>query len=171
VILSMLMAVGLAACGSSPAAVSTSTSSSTTSTTTVPVHLPSLSASRAQITLAYSVLFDLSDPAVTPKLAVVQDGPTLKAAFTAAIHSALAAEAGGAKVLSVKVEQGTACTDDVLPSPCAAVVYDILSPAKAVLLSGSTGSAVYENSHWLVAKVTICALLTLDNGGKTPAGC
>jgi hypothetical protein len=166
----MLMAMGLAACSSSPAATSTSTSS-TTSTTTVPVHLPSPSASRAQITEAYSVLFDLSDPAVTPKLAVVQDGPSLKAAFTAAIHSALAAEAGGARVLSVKIEQGAACTNDVLPSPCAAVVYDILSPSKSVLLSGSTGSAVYENSHWLVAKVTICALLTLDNGGKTPAGC
>jgi hypothetical protein len=162
-----LVVVGLAACGGG-SSTSTSTSSSTT---TLPVKLPSLSVSKAQITQAYSVLFDLSDPAVPPKLAVVQDGATLQSAFTAAIHSALAKEAGGAKVLSVKVEQGSSCTNDVLPSPCAAVVYDILSPAKAIVLSGSAGSAVYENSHWLVAKTTICSLLTLDNGGKTPSGC
>jgi hypothetical protein len=74
-------------------------------------------------------------------------------------------------VLSVDVEKGTACTNEVLPSPCAVVVYDIVSPSRAVLLSGSKGGAVYENAHWLVAKTTICSLLTLDNGGKTPTGC
>jgi len=164
-VVTMLAALGLAACGGGSA------TSASSSTTTVPVQLPSLGASTTQIKHAYSTLFDLSNPAVTPKLGVVQDGTTLKAAFTAAIHSALAKEAGGAKVLSVKVEQGPACTNDVLPSPCAAVVYDILSPTRQVVLSGSAGSAVYENGHWLVAKTTICSLLTLDNGGKTPAGC
>ncbi|HKH88702.1 MAG TPA: hypothetical protein VKA05_07755 [Acidimicrobiales bacterium] len=116
-------------------------------------------------------LFDLNNPAITPKLLVVQDGTALKAAFTAAIHSALAKEAGGAKVLSVTVEQGTLCTNQLLPTPCATVTYDILSPTKAVVLSNSKGAAVYISSHWLVAKTTICTLLTLDNGGKTPSGC
>jgi hypothetical protein len=165
VVAGLLVVLGLAGCGGG------STTATSSSTTTAPVHLPSIGASTAQIKHAYSTLFDLSDPAVTPKLGVVQDGTMLKAAFTAAIHSALAKEAGGATVLSVKVEQGSACTNDVLPSPCATVVYDILSPAKKVVLSGSTGSAVYEKSQWLVAKVTICSLLTLDNGGKTPTGC
>jgi hypothetical protein len=168
VLVTVAVTIALAACGGSSSTTTTSVSS-TSSTTTLP--LPSLSASTTQIKRAYSILFDLSDPAVTPKLGVVQDGATLKAAFTAAIHSALAKQAGGARVLSVKIEEGSACTNAVLPSPCAAVVYDILSPTNTVLLSGSAGSAVYESSHWLVAKTTICSLLILDNGGKTPAGC
>jgi hypothetical protein len=115
-------------------------------------------------------LFDLADPAVAPKLLVVQDGSALKAAFTAAIHSALAAEAGGAKVLAVTIEQGSSCTNLALPSPCATVTYDILSPTHAVVLANSKGGAVYIDSHWLVAKATICSLLTLE-AAKIPSGC
>jgi hypothetical protein len=163
--LTVLGVLGLAACGGGSA---TSTSSSTTTATSP---LPSAAVSKADIERSYTTLFDLSDPAVTPKLGVVQDGSALRAAFTAAIHSALAKQAGGATVLSVKVEQGSACTNEVLPSPCAVVVYDLFSPSKAVLLSNSKGSAVWENGHWLVAKSTICSLLTLESGGKTPTGC
>jgi hypothetical protein len=115
-------------------------------------------------------LFDLHNPAVSPKLLVVQDGAALKAAFTAAIHSVLAKQAGGAKVLAVTVEEGASCKNQLLPSPCAAVTYDILSPTKAVVLADSKGAAVYIDSHWLVAKATICSLLTLESG-KTPSGC
>lgn len=164
-VVGLLVVLGLSACGGGSGA------SVSSSSTTSAAPLPALSVSTADIKQAYSTLFDLSNPAVAPKLAVVQDGSTLDAAFTAAIHSALAKEAGGAKVLSVKIEKGTACTNDVLTSPCAVVVYDVVSPAQAIVLSGSTGSAVYDNSHWLVAKSTICSLLTLDNGGKTPSGC
>jgi hypothetical protein len=163
--LTMLMLIGLAACGGGSA----TTTSTTTTTVTVP--LPSAAVSKSDIEQSYTTLFDLSNPAVTPKLGVVQDGSALRAAFTAAIHSALAKEAGGATVLSVKVEQGAACTSEALPSPCAIVVYNIFSPSKAVLLSGSKGSAVWENGHWLVAKTTICSLLTLESAGKTPVGC
>jgi hypothetical protein len=127
--------------------------------------------SKADIERSYTTLFDLANPAVTPKLAVVQDGSMLKAAFTAALDSALAKEAGGATVLSVDVQEGAACSNQVLPSPCATVVYNIISPTKSVLLSGSKGGAVYAGGQWLVAKTTICSLLTLDNGGKIPTGC
>jgi hypothetical protein len=58
-----------------------------------------------------------------------------------------------------------------LPSPCATVIYDILGPNKKPVLTGSAGSAVYVSGTWLVAKSTICTLLTLDNGGSTPSGC
>jgi hypothetical protein len=156
---------GLAGCSGGS---STSTSSTTTSTS---APLPTAAASKTEIEASYTTLFDLSNPAVPPKLAVVQDGTTLKAAFTAAIKSKLAKEAAGATVLSVKVEQGIACTNEVLPSPCAIVVYNIFSPSRKLLLAGSKGSAVYESGHWLVAKTTICSLLTLDNGDKAPAGC
>jgi hypothetical protein len=160
-----LTVIGLAACGGGAA----TTTSSTATSTSAP--LPSAAVSKTDIGVSYTTLFDLSNPAVAPKLAVVQDGSSLKAAFTAAIKSKLAKEAAGATVLSVQVEQGMACTNEVLPSPCAVVVYNIFSPSKKVLLAGSKGSAVYESGHWLVAKTTICSLLTLDNGNKTPAGC
>jgi hypothetical protein len=102
---------------------------------------------------------------------VVQDGASLQAAFTKAIHSALAKEAAGATVDSVKIEQGTLCSKVFLPSPCAAVIYDILGPNHVPVLTRSAGGAVYLSNTWLVAKSTICTLLTLDNGGQTPTGC
>jgi hypothetical protein len=160
-----LVALAFAACSSS------SSTPTTTSTSTPPATLPPASVSKADIEHAYSTLFDLADPAVPPKLLVVQDGSSLKAAFTAAIHSALAKEAAGAKVLSVTVHQGSDCSAKVLPSPCATVIYDILGSNKQPVLTGSAGSAVYVSGTWLVAKSTICTLLTLDNGGSTPSGC
>jgi hypothetical protein len=163
-----VMAVGLAACSSG--AAPTTTSSSTSAPSTTSTTLPSLAISKTEIGHAYMTLFDLNNPAIAPKLLVVQDGAALKAAFTAAIHSALAKQAGGAKVLAATVESGADCKNQLLPSPCAAVTYDILSPTGTVVLSNSKGAAVYEDSTWLVAKATICSLLTLEQG-KTPAGC
>jgi hypothetical protein len=156
----------LASCGSSSSPTTTSTTAAPTTTT-----LPPLSVSRADIQHAYMTLFDLANPAVTPKLAVVQDGSALKAAFTTALTSPLAKLAGGARVDSVKIEHGSACQAETLPSPCASVVYDILSPSHTVLLRHSGGLALYVKGKWLVAKVTICTLLELDNGGKVPPGC
>jgi hypothetical protein len=160
-----LVAVAFAACSSS------SSTPTTTSTSVPPATLPPAAVSKADIEHAYTTLFDLADPAVPPKLLVVQDGSSLKAAFTAAIHSTLAHEAAGASVLSVTVHQGSDCSAKVLPSPCATVIYDILGPNKKPVLTGSAGSAVYVSGTWLVAKSTICTLLTLDNGGSTPSGC
>jgi hypothetical protein len=120
---------------------------------------------------AFSVLFDLADPAVEPKLAVVQDGETLRQAITDALKSTLAKAAGGAKVTSIKLESGTACSSETLPSPCAAVVFDILSTKSTVLLPNSKGFAIEQNGTWVVTKNTICSLLTLANGGTAPKGC
>jgi hypothetical protein len=158
------IALGLAACSSS---------STSTTTTAAPVTttLPSPAKSTAEIKNAYSVLFDLANPAVAPKLAVVQDGPALKAAFTTALKSPLAKSAGGATVSKVTIEHGAACKNEVLPSPCASVTYSILSPDQKVLLPDSGGLALYQNAHWLVAKITICTLLELENGGAVPPGC
>ncbi len=158
------IALGLAGCSSSG-------TSTTTTAPAVTTTLPSLTTSTADIKTAYSVLFDLANPAVAPKLAVVQDGPALKAAFTTALRSTLAKSAGGAKVSKVTIEHGAGCKNEFLPSPCAKVSYTILSPAGTVLLPSSGGLAVYQNARWLVAKVTICTLLELENGGAVPPGC
>jgi hypothetical protein len=109
------------------------------------------------------VLFDLADPALAPKLAVIQDGSALKSAMTTALGSNLAKAAGGASVSSVR--------NEFLPSPCAKVTYDILSPKNTVLLPNSGGLAIYEKARWVVAKVTICTLLELEDAGAVPPGC
>ncbi len=162
--MTLLIAVGLAACSSSG-------SSTTTTTGAPPTTLPSTATSVAEVAHAYSVLFDLANPAVSPKLAVVQSGALLKAAFTAALKSPLAKSAGGAKVAKVTIERGTACKNEFIPSPCAKVTYSILSPDGKVLLPNSGGLAIYEHGQWLVAKVTICTLLELENAGTVPPGC
>ena len=152
-----VLVLTLAACGTS----------ATTTTTT----LPSLGASTAAIKHAYAVLFDLANSAVSPKLAVVQDGAVLQSAMKTALKSALAKSAAGATVQSIDIEHGSACKDEFLPSPCAKVVYDILSPTKAVVLHGATGLALYQHGHWLVGKTTICTLLELADSGSVPPGC
>jgi hypothetical protein len=127
--------------------------------------------SKAAIKHAYTVLFDLASPALAPKIAVIQGGSLLEGAMKAALKSALAESAAGATVSEVTIEHGSACKNELLPSPCAAVTYDIFSPTKAVVLPKAGGLAVYEHGHWLVAKTTICTLLELADSGKVPPGC
>ena len=59
----------------------------------------------------------------------------------------------------VVIEQGAPCKNEFLPSPCAKVTYEILSPTHTVLLPATDGLAVYQQSKWVVAKLTICVLL------------
>jgi len=155
---SAMVAATLAACSSSAKPATTTT-------------LPSPAASTAAIEHAYAVLFDLANPALSPKLAVVQDGSALKSAMKTALKSALAKSAAGATVSKVTIEQGTYCKNELLPSPCATVRYDVLSPTKTVVLPNAGGVAVYQHGRWLVGKTTICALLELENSGAVPPGC
>jgi len=165
--LAMLLALGASACSSAPSSGGTTTSSTSAATTT------SLSpaASKSAIKHAFSTLFNLANPAVAPKLAVIQDGQTLKATITKELKSALAKKAGGADVTAVALKSGSACSAETLTSPCALVTYNIVSPAHAVLLAHSKGFAVYVSQKWLVSKATICTLLTLANGNVRPSGC
>jgi hypothetical protein len=165
-----MIGIGLSACGSSGAPATTTTTTTTTLAPTTTT-LPSVATSTAAIRHAYSVLFDLADPSLAPKLAVIQDGALLESAMKTALKSTLAKAAAGASVSKITVEQGTACKNEFLPSPCAQVTYDILSPTHTVLLPNSGGLAVYQNAKWVVAKVTICVLLELENSGKIPPGC
>jgi hypothetical protein len=181
VLIVSLLAISTAACSSNAATTTTTTSTTTTSTavssTTTPTTTSAPSgttvpaATSAAIDKAYMTLFDLASPAIAPKLAVVQDGSALRAAFTAALKSPLAAEAGGAKVLSVTLESTSGCSSNSLPPPCALVKYDVLSPAKQALLSNQNGSAIESGGQWLVSKSTICTLLSFTNGGTAPKGC
>lgn len=131
-------------------------------------------AAPAQIQHAYAVLFNFSNPSVEDKVAVIQDGARLRGAIREALASPLAALAKGAKVTGVKLLEASACKDAGVPSPCARVGYDLLGAKGSALFKGASGYAVYEGK-WLVARTTICGLLTTMNetlGKKgTPAGC
>ncbi len=126
---------------------------------------------------AYTTLFDMADKSVAPKLAVIQDGETLRQAITQAVSSSLASTAAGAKVINVKILPAAGCQQSAMPSPCAEVTYDILGTnGQPILPSASTGYAVFANGTWVVAKDTICSLLQLfeSTQGKanvTPRGC
>lgn len=172
----VVLGIFVSACSSTAApttttttvATTTSTSSGTSSSSTT---VPAKGSADADIAQAYKTLFDLASPAITPKLAVVQDGSALRAAFTAAIKSPLAKEAGGARVLSVTIEPNATCSARSLPPPCADVIYDVVSPGKQTLLANQKGAAISSGGHWLVAKQTICTLLAFTNGGAPPSGC
>lgn len=166
-----MAALGLAACGSSGnGGTPTGTSGSTTSSTATST-VPGRAQSVTDIKHAYSVLFNLSNPAVSPKLAAVQDGASLRAAMTTELKSPLAKLAKGAEVKSVSLLGASACQAETLPAPCAKVVYDILSAHSGKpLVRNAAGFAVYQAPTWKVAKATICTLISLGSGG-TPSGC
>jgi hypothetical protein len=156
------VALVLAACGGSSGPSSTATSS------TEPA---SGAGATTDVQQAYATLFDLASPAIAPKLAVVQDGAALQATITHELTSPLAKLAAGASVTDVAVQPTSTCSSELLPSPCAALEYAILSPAHKPLLAASKGFAVYVSGKWLVAKITICSLLSIASGGTAPAGC
>ncbi|MCL4313865.1 MAG: hypothetical protein M1131_07010 [Actinobacteria bacterium] len=137
--------------------------------------MPSHAVSQNEISSSYATLFDLSNPHVSPKVAVVQDGSSLRATFTNAVKLPLAKAAIGATVTKVDFLGKEGCSEGGVPYPCAKVTYDIMGTNGKPLLTNSTGYAIFEHGKWLVAKTTICGLLSLatSNGGKvsTPPGC
>ena len=138
--------------------------------------LASTAQAKTAIARDYATLFDFANANVAAKTAVIQDGRALRQALTQALSSSLAKEAGGAKVLSVHLRSASACRQAALPSPCAEVTYELLSPSQTPLFpTPSSGYAVYIQRHWLVAKSTICGLLELfySTSGHhgSPPGC
>ncbi len=158
------LSLGAAACSSS----------SPTAATTTTVKINPAQATAA-ITTAYNTLFNLSNPDLSGKLVVIQDGQQISGAMQQALSSSEASAAQGAKIHTVKILTPAQCAKQSLPSQCAHVVYDILGTGGTAILPNNNGYAVYTNGHWLVSKVTICTLLGLfyTAEGKTgsPPGC
>ena len=136
------LALGAAACSSSPSAVTFNHTQAKT-----------------DIAAAYNTLFHFSTGTLASKEAVIQNGTSVAGAMNQALHSSEAGAAGGAKVDSVNFLTATQCTAKSLPSPCAHVVYDILGPSGTAILPNNNGYSVLTNGKWLVAKATICTLL------------
>ena len=158
------LSLGLAACSSSPKAAPT--------TTTVKINA---AAAQGDISTIYDNLFHLSTGSIASKVAEVQDGSTIKAAFTQAASSSEATASQGAKIDSVTILTAAKCKAQNLGSQCAKIVYDILGTGGTAILPNNNGYAVFSNGQWLVAKATICQLLGLfyTAEGKTgsPPGC
>ncbi len=135
---------------------------------------PSAAVTKKEVSAAYQSFFNLHNPSLGAKLSVIQDSKALSSAISTAMSSSLAKDAGGAKVTAITPYTKSQCANAALTYPCAKVAYSILSTNGSVLTSGA-GYAVYSNGKWLVAKATVCGLLSLFSeysGSKTPiAGC
>ena len=114
------------------------------------------SAAAAQITANWEKFFNASTP-TSERVALLQNG----AAFAVAISGLSHLVTGlGAKVTGVTVDSPTTAT----------VTYN-LTAGGSTLLSGQTGTAVYEDGVWKVSDASLCGLLKLVPGGSTPAAC
>jgi hypothetical protein len=162
------LVLGAAACSSSP-----STTATTKATTTTVAIDPATA--QADIGTVYQTLFNLANPALAGKIAVIQNGSSISTALQQALSSSVASASQGAKIDSVNVLTAAQCSAQHLPAQCAHVVYDILGTGGTAILPMNNGYAVFTDGKWLVAKVTICTLLGLfySASGKTgtPTGC
>ncbi len=162
------LTLGAAACSSTPSATTT------TKATTTTVAIDPTTA-QADISTTYDTLFNLANPDLASKVAVIQDGQSVSAAMQQALSSSEASASQGSKIDSVSILTASQCTAQHLGSQCAKVVYDILGTGGTAILPNNNGYAVFTDGHWLVAKMTICTLLGLfySAEGKTgsPAGC
>jgi purine-cytosine permease-like protein len=110
----------------------------------------------AAITANWEKFFSSTTP-VSEKAQLLQNGST----FSTAISGLMSLVSGlGAKVTGVTVN-----------SPTSATVNYNLTSAGTSLLSGQTGTAVYENGVWKVGDASLCGLLKLVPGGSEPAAC
>lgn len=170
----LALAAAITACSSSsssssssttPTAAATSAASSPVASSPVASSTPAGSSSGtgsaatiATIKKNWETFFNGKTPAAT-KENLVQDGQKFASVIKSQAGSALA-QTASASVQSVTVTSPTQAT----------VKYSILVSGTPVL-EGQTGTAVYENGTWKVGTGSFCALLTLQNGGKAPAGC
>jgi hypothetical protein len=137
---------------------------------------PAISTATADaIADSFNSFFDFSSGTVTDKLAVVQDGGSLRRALTEALSNPFARAATGAKVEAIKMLDPAGCAQASLSAPCALVTYDVVGAKDAVILPNSQGYAVTFDGRWRVARVTVCELFELFYQASaktgTPPGC
>jgi hypothetical protein len=113
---------------------------------------------KTAITTAWESFFNPAGT-VDAHVALLQNGAAFRTELAAAQQDP------AAKNLSAKVKTV------VVTGTTAAVTYDLLGAAGAVLLPGAQGQAVEENGHWLVSKATYCQLISLQNPAAKHPGC
>jgi len=155
--LALALAAAVAACSSSSSSSSSSSApaASAAASSSAPA-ATNTSGAVAQITANWEKFFASSTP-VSEKVTLLQNGSV----FSGAISGLTSLVSGlGAKVTGV-----------TLNSPTSATVTYNLTAAGSSLLSGQTGTAVYENGVWKVGDASLCGLLKLVPGGSEPSAC
>ena len=156
--LAVALALAVAACSSSSSSSSSSAPATSAPASSAPASAPASgnAAAAAEITANWEKFFNASTP-TSERAALLQNG----SAFAGAIGSLSHLVSGlGAKVTAVTVTSPTTAT----------VTYN-LTAGGSTLLSGQTGTAVYEDGVWKVSDTSLCGLLKLVPGGSTPAAC
>jgi len=159
--LAVALALAVAACSSSSSSSSSSAPASSAPASSAPASSAPASslntaAAVAEITANWEKFFNASTP-TSERVALLQNG----SAFAGAIGSLSHLVSGlGAKVTGVTVTSPTTAT----------VTYN-LTAGGSTLLSGQTGTAVYEDGVWKVADASLCGLIKLVPGGTVPAAC
>jgi hypothetical protein len=160
--LALALAAAVAACSSSSSSSSSSSApaastpaTSAAASTSAPA-ATNTSGAVAQITTNWEKFFASSTP-VSEKVTLLQNGNL----FSGAISGLTSLVSGlGSKVTGVTVNSPTSAT----------VTYNLTAGGSS-LLSGQTGTAVYENGVWKVGDASLCSLLGLVPGGSKPAAC
>jgi hypothetical protein len=160
--LALALVAAVAACSSSSSSSSSSSApaastpaTSAAASTSAPA-AANTSGAVAQITANWEKFFASSTP-VSEKVTLLQNGSV----FSGAISGLTSLVSGlGAKVTGVTVNSPTSAT----------VTYNLTAGGSS-LLSGQTGTAVYENGVWKVGDASLCSLLGLVPGGSKPAAC
>ena len=159
--LAVALALAVAACSSSSSSSSSSAPASSAPASSAPASSAPASslntaAAVAEITANWEKFFNASTP-TSERVALLQNG----SAFAGAIGSLSHLVSGlGAKVTAVTVNSATTAT----------VTYN-LTAGGSTLLSGQTGTAVYEDGVWKVADASLCGLIKLVPGGSVPTAC
>jgi hypothetical protein len=167
--LGLALAATVAACSSSSSSSASTSppSSAASSPASAPASSPSAVASSsasltsgavAQITANWEKFFSSSTTAAQ-KATLLQNGSTFASAISAFAKLPLASGIG-AKVTKVLPATSTTAT----------VTYNITSGGTS-LLSGQTGTAVYQDGTWKVGDASLCGLFKLIPGGSVPAAC
>ena len=161
--LALALAAAVTACSSSSSSPAASAPASSAPASSVPASsapaATSTAAAAAEITANWEKFFNSSTP-LSQKVGLVQNGSTFSSAISTFLGMPLASGIG-AKVTAVAVNSATSAT----------VTYNITSSGGSNLLSGQTGTAVYQDGVWKVGDASLCALFKLIPGGTVPAAC
>jgi hypothetical protein len=147
---------GTAGSTSSGAAPSSSAPSSAAASSAAP-EPTSGSTATAAIKTNWEAFFSGKTSAAT-KISLLQNGQVFASIINNQAGSSLSTSAS-ATVTQVTLKSGTQ----------AAVKYNI--GVSGASLNNQNGTSVYQNGKWVVADVSFCQLLTLENGGTAPAVC
>ena len=160
------LAVAVAACSSSSSTSAATSPSAASSPASAPVATgsssgPASSGSSgavAEITANWEKFFASSTPAAQ-KDDLLQNGSKFTSAISAFAQLPLASGIG-AKVTKVVLNSSTKAT----------VTYNITSGGTS-LLSGQSGTSVYQDGSWKVGDGSLCGLFKLIPGGSVPSAC